>query len=73
MFVEIKTGQNCGPLTMNIFGLQQLGDGVHMYFKVVAEETFDLTEGGKSLKGPLTSEGGKSLKGLLTSQKEVSH
>jgi len=52
VFVEIKTGQNCGPVTMNIFGLQQLGDGVQMYFKVVAEGTFNLTEGGKSLKGP---------------------
>ena len=52
VFVEIKTGQNCGPVTMNIFGLQQLGDGVQMYFKVVAEGSFDLTEGGKSQKGP---------------------
>jgi hypothetical protein len=50
VFVEIKTGQNCGPVTMNIFGLQQLGDGVQMYFKVVAEGSFDLTEGGKSQK-----------------------
>ena len=44
VFVEIKTDQNCGPVTMNIFGLQQLGDGVQMYFKAVADETFDLTE-----------------------------
>lgn len=44
IFVEVKTVTECCPVIMHVVGLMRIGEGVQMYYKVVAEAFIDITE-----------------------------
>ncbi|CAC5392316.1 unnamed protein product [Mytilus coruscus] len=44
VFLEIKTASECGPVTMQILGLEKFGEGVQTYYTVVAEGTLDIVK-----------------------------